>query len=168
MKKFFKRIILTAIFFVVIFKVFPKIGLYTYIFDRGNYKNSYNPPDKVISDLDELTPKTKKLALKFLKRCEEKGLPVKITETYRTKARQEFLYSQGRTTEGPIVTWTKESKHMKRYAFDICKDGENPYGDEEFFKMCAEIGREVGLTPGYFWKEYKDMPHYEYNRWWTP
>ena len=35
-----------------------------------------------------------------------------------------------------------------------------------FFRKCAEIGKEVGLTPGYYFERYQDMPHYELNRWW--
>ncbi|WP_154443052.1 M15 family metallopeptidase [Tissierella pigra] len=65
------------------------------------------------------------------------------------------------------MTSLENSKHTKRRAFDICEDNtDEPYGDLEFFRKCAEIGKEVGLTPGYYFKNYQDMPHYELNRWW--
>ncbi|MSU03496.1 M15 family metallopeptidase [Tissierella sp. DSM 105185] len=65
------------------------------------------------------------------------------------------------------LTSLENSKHTKRRAFDICEDNtDEPYGDLEFFRKCAEIGKEVGLTPGYYFKNYQDMPHYELNRWW--
>ena len=104
----------------------------------------------------------------FLNRCENAGLPVIITETYRSQKRQDELFRQGRETDGPVVTWTKNSRHTKRRAFDIAKRGPDPYGDEEFFRKCAEIGKEVGLNPGYFWNDYQDKPHYEWDEWWLP
>lgn len=125
---------------------------------------SVSDPYETINDLNHLTKDTKKLAMEFLIRCEEEDLPVKVVETYRTPERQELLYNQGRNAEGPVVTWTKESVHTKRRAFDICKRGDNPYGDEEFFRRCAEIGEEVGLTAGYYW-EVKDGPHFENYKW---
>lgn len=119
-----------------------------------------------INDLNALEPKTRKLAETFLTRCYEEGLPVVITETYRSQARQDELYEQGRSRSGPIVTWTHHSMHTERRAFDICKDGPDPYGDEAFFKRCADIGLEVGLTPGYYFEKYQDKPHFQRNEWW--
>lgn len=164
-----KSIILIIILSVLAFLVFPKSGLYAYLFDRGNYEYQDDSTTEIIRDLDELSPKTRELAIEFLDRCEKEGLNVRVTETYRTQTRQNILYEQGRTTDGLIVTWTKNSRHTDRRAFDICEDGtDDPYGDLEFFRKCAEIGREVGLTPGYYFKGNQDMPHYEFNAWWLP
>ncbi|CAK7024357.1 M15 family metallopeptidase [Tissierella sp.] len=162
-----KSIILFLLLLLLLFVIFPRTGVYAFLFDRGNYEYINESSTEIISDLDELSPKTRELAIKFLEKCEEKGLSVRITETYRTQARQEMLYKQGRTTSGSVVTWTKNSKHTKRRAFDICENNtDDPYGDLEFFRKCAEIGKEVGLTPGYYFERYQDMPHYELNRWW--
>jgi hypothetical protein len=162
-----KSIILFLLLLLLLFVIFPRTGVYAFLFDRGNYGYINESSTEIISDLDELSPKTRELAIKFLEKCEEKGLSVRITETYRTQARQEMLYKQGRTTSGSVVTWTKNSKHTKRRAFDICENNtDDPYGDLEFFRKCAEIGKEVGLTPGYYFERYQDMPHYELNRWW--
>lgn len=164
-----KRIILFLLLLTLIFLVFPRAGLYEYLFDRGEYENLDGSTTDRISDIDELSPKTRELALEFLEKCEENGLNVRITETYRTQARQDILYEQGRTTPGLVVTWTKNSNHTKRRAFDICEDNtDDPYGDLEFFRKCADIGKEVGLTPGYYFEQVQDMPHYELNRWWLP
>ncbi|WP_353093007.1 M15 family metallopeptidase [Tissierella praeacuta] len=162
-----KSIILFLLLLLLLFVIFPRTGVYGFLFDRGKYGDIDESSTEIISDLDELSPKTRELAIKFLERCEEDGLSVRITETYRTQARQNMLYEQGRTISGLIVTWTKNSKHTKRRAFDICEDNtDEPYGDLEFFRKCAEIGKEVGLTAGYYFKRYQDMPHYELNRWW--
>lgn len=129
---------------------------------RERYPEALNPLDR-ISSLEELDPKTREAAELFLKITEAEGLPVLITETYRTQERQDYLYEQGRTRPGQIVTWTKNSKHTKRNAFDIAKNvpGQE-YSDLEFFRRCAEIGKEIGLSPGYYWEDgKKDMPHYE-------
>lgn len=164
-----KTIILFLLLLLLLFVIFPRMGVYGLIFDRGNYVHTDESYTGIISDLDELSPKTKELAIEFLERCEENGLSVRITETYRTQGRQNMLYEQGRTMPGLIVTWTRNSKHTNRRAFDICEDNtDDPYGNLEFFRRCAEIGREVGLTPGYYFKTYQDMPHYELNRWWLP
>lgn len=119
-----------------------------------------------INDLEELDPQTQELAAAFLNRCREEGLPVVITETYRTQERQDELYAQGRSKPGPVVTWTRKSLHTERRAFDICKDGPDPYGDDEFFKRCADIGLELGLTPGYYFEENQDKPHFQLDKWW--
>lgn len=166
-----KTIVLLIILLLIFlgFIIFPRIGLYSYYFDSGDYEYRDDFYHGIITDFDELSPKTRDLALEFLRRCEEEGLNVRITETYRTQARQDLLYEQGRTTDGSIVTWTRNSKHTQRRAFDICEDGtDDPYGDLDFFRKCAEIGREVGLTPGYYFQGFQDMPHYEYNAWWLP
>lgn len=123
-------------------------------------------PYSIISDLDHLTPDTKELALEFLERCEAEGLPVKIVETYRTQERQDRLYAQGRNEDGNVVTWTENSMHTKRRAFDIAKQGSDPYGDLEFFERCAEIGTDIGLTAGHYWRV-KDSPHFQNYNWWN-
>ncbi len=156
------------ILFSIIFVIFPKLGVYAYFFDRGDYDESLKDSNEQIREISELTPHTQKLCKEFLNRCENAGLPVIITETYRSQKRQDELFKQGRETDGPVVTWTKNSRHTKRRAFDIAKRGPDPYGDEEFFRKCAEIGKEVGLNPGYFWDDYQDKPHYEWDEWWLP
>lgn len=156
------------ILFLIIFLLLPKLGVYAYFFDRGDYDESLKDSTEQIREISELTPHTQKLCKEFLNRCENAGLPVIITETYRSQKRQDELFKQGRETDGPVVTWTKNSRHTKRRAFDIAKRGPDPYGDEEFFRKCAEIGKEVGLNPGYFWDDYQDKPHYEWNAWWLP
>ena len=155
------------IIFLLLFKVFPSMGLYAFLFDRGTYREINLPEDQAVADLDQLTPKTRRVALEFLAACQRQGLNVKITETYRSQKRQEALYAQGRTKPGSIVTWTKKSRHSQRYAFDICKNGPRPYEDDNFFKQCADIGKNLGLTPGYYWTSNPDPGHFQYDCWWN-
>ncbi|MDO5028893.1 MAG: M15 family metallopeptidase [Bacillota bacterium] len=159
--------ILIVLLLILVLKVFPRLGLYTYLFDRGSYEALSLGPSEPVADLDQLTPRTKDLAEKFLYQCKTQGLEVKIVETYRPQERQNWLYSQGRTRDGAIVTWTRNSRHSSRYAFDICKSGPDPYGDTDFFRKCAEIGSDLGLNCGYFWADNQDMGHYQYDTWWN-
>jgi hypothetical protein len=47
------------------------------------------------------------------------GYDIGVSETWRPKERQEYLYSLGRTRPGNIVTWTKNSRHTLGNAIDI-------------------------------------------------
>lgn len=123
-------------------------------------------PQERISSIDMLNEKTRETAVLFLRIAEDEGLQIQITETYRTQERQDYLYEQGRTRPGQVVTWTRNSQHTKRNAFDIAKNvrGEE-YSDKEFFRKAAEIGKMIGLEAGYFWEDGKqDMPHFQMNR----
>lgn len=115
---------------------------------------------KPCRDLNELLPEVKKGAELFLEECKKQGLNVLITETYRSQARQDWLYEQGRTRAGRKVTWTKKSKHTSRRAFDICKNvrGKEYDNSDGFFKRCADIAVSMGFTAGYYWDK-QDMPH---------
>lgn len=118
-------------------------------------------------DISELCPTAQKACRLFLEKCEEKGLKVLITETYRSQERQNYLYEQGRTRSGKIVTWTKSSRHTSRRAWDICKNkkGEE-YSDSNFFKECGKIANELGITWGGTWKQ-ADTPHFEIDKNWS-
>ncbi len=118
-------------------------------------------------DINELTPAAQQACKLFLERCAEKGLKVRITETYRSQERQNYLYEQGRTRPGNKVTWTKNSRHTSRRAWDICQNVKGKeYADSGFFKECGQIAKELGITWGGTWKQ-ADTPHFEIGRGWT-
>ena len=117
-------------------------------------------------DISELTPNAQKACRLFLEKCEENGLKVRITETYRSQKRQNWLYAQGRTRKGKIVTWTKNSRHTSRRAWDICKDVKGQeYSDSGFFKACGQIAKELNITWGGTWKQ-ANTPHFEIDTDW--
>lgn len=91
-----------------------------------------------------------------LERCRKAGFEMYPFETYRSIARQFNLYTQGRTTPGAIVTYSKpgDSWHHYGVAMDIAlkKDGKwswdfDPKKISEFF-------------PDVKWGGVKDGPHY--------
>ena len=117
-------------------------------------------------DISELTENAQKACNLFLTECKRQGLNVLITETYRSQERQDYLYAQGRTRPGNKVTWTKNSRHTSRRAWDICKNVKGQeYSDATFFKKCGEIAKKYGITWGGIWKT-PDVPHFEVSENW--
>lgn len=117
-------------------------------------------------NIDALLEVAQKACRLFLEECEKEGLNVCITETYRSQERQNYLYAQGRTREGKIVTWTKKSRHTSKLAWDICKNVKGQeYSDNTFFMKCGAIAKKLGITWGGTWKE-RDLPHFEVDKGW--
>ena len=110
-------------------------------------------------DINELLPAAQKACRLFMKKCGEAGLKIFITETYRSQARQNELYNQGRTTPGQIVTWTKKSNHTGRLAWDIACIGKELY-DITVLNKAGQIGKSLGITWGGEWAT-PDKPHFE-------
>lgn len=102
-------------------------------------------------------------AMRFLHACTLKGINILITCTYRDNEYQDYLYAQGRTRPGKIVTNAKggESAHNYKVAFDFCPlvGGKPDWNDTKLWKEIGAIGQSVGLDWGGSWKSFPDMPH---------
>lgn len=121
---------------------------------------------KTCRDINELSTVAQKACRLFLAECKREGLPVLITETYRSQVRQDYLHEQGRTRPGKVVTWTRDSRHTGRMAWDICKNVRgHEYSDALFFKKCGEVAKRLSITWGGTWKT-PDMPHFEVTKDW--
>lgn len=117
-------------------------------------------------DIKQLNPVAQKACNLFMSECKKAGLNVLITETYRSQERQNYLYAQGRTRAGNIVTWTTKSNHTGRMAWDICKNVKGKeYSDAKFFEQCGAIAKKLGITWGGTWKT-PDRPHFEVTASW--
>lgn len=117
--------------------------------------------------LSDLHPKVMQLCLEFIKRCEEAGIDVIITSTYRDHESQNALYAQGRTTKGNIVTNAKggQSYHNFRCAFDFAPivGGKINWNDTKTFTKCGKIAEEVGLVWSGRWEgKMKELAHCQY------
>ena len=88
------------------------------------------------------------------------GIPVRVTQARRTQAEQDALYAQGRTTPGPIVTWTLDSKHVRGRAVDFVWRTPNGVTYSGPWELLAMMAKELGLTAGYYWHR-QDKPHVE-------
>jgi peptidoglycan L-alanyl-D-glutamate endopeptidase CwlK len=75
--------------------------------------------------------------------CKAKyGFEITFIEGLRTDARQLELYAQGRTTKGPIVTWTLESKHKRQASgFGEAIDGAHISGKSVLWNDCDKIAK---------------------------
>ena len=115
-------------------------------------------------DLNLLSANFKPKVELFLAEAKKQGLDIFITETGRTKERQQELYNQGRTTPGRIVTWTLNSKHLiPSEAFDIAFNKPTLYPkDMNLWNKLGEIAKQFGIHWGYaLWGV--DKPHFQNN-----
>ena len=101
----------------------------------------------------------------FLDICESQGLKVLVTQTVRDDEYQAYLYAQGRTRPGSIVTNGKRTTfHGAGLAFDICQNIKGQeYSDAAFFENCAAIAKHLGFSWGGDWGEFPDRPHFQWD-----
>jgi len=99
-------------------------------------------PTDVTRRLEELAPEFRTRLERVIARMEELGHTVQVVETYRDQSRQDFLFEQGRTRPGPVVTWTRDSNHTQGRAADVIVDGsyEGPG-----YRALHAIARQEGL-----------------------
>ena len=104
---------------------------------------------------------------KWLQLCAAAGLDVLITNTVRDREYQEYLYAQGRTRPGSIVTNGKTPTfHSDKagLAFDFCENIKgHEYDDAAFFKKAGMIAKEMGFSWGGDWKSFPDKPHIQWD-----
>ena len=113
-------------------------------------------------DLSELTKAAETACRLLLQECYKAGIKnIFITETYRSPARQKYLYQQGRTRPGQVVTWTLNSNHSSRLAWDIAVGPPNALYDVTTLNKVGAIARRLGITWGGDWVKNIDRPHFE-------
>lgn len=103
--------------------------------------------------IDDLTPGARQKCNNWLwesrKQLKPLGLGLILTETYRPQEVQNALYAKGRTTKGPIVTWTRKSKHTERRAWDCAfrlPDGSLTWNGP--WALLGKIAKSFGITWG--------------------
>lgn len=92
-----------------------------------------------------------------------------IQEGYRTPERQNWLWTQGRTRTGPIITQKDGienlSNHQHRKAADVYprRNGRFyiPVGDAKEWSVLGEAAERNGLNWGGRWSKLRDLPHVE-------
>jgi hypothetical protein len=94
--------------------------------------------------LDRLDPELQAKVERVIERmASEHGVKVEVVEGFRSGERQRFLYGQGRTRPGPVVTWTKNSLHMEGKAADLKVEG--PWAQREAYALLQNVAVEEGL-----------------------
>lgn len=120
-------------------------------------------------DLSELTATAQTACRLLFQECYKAGIDfIFITETYRSQARQNYLYEQGRSRPGQVVTWTRKSNHTSRRAWDIAvAPPRNLYDISTLLKVGA-IAKKLDITWGGYWQAGNyDAPHFEIPSNWT-
>jgi hypothetical protein len=98
----------------------------------------------VVRSVTALNPELQAKLARVIDRMQtETGHTVTIEETYRSQARQNALYAQGRDAAGPVVTWTENSKHTQGRAVDLLLDGGAAGPDA--YATLQRIAKEEGL-----------------------
>ncbi|MGN8648305.1 M15 family metallopeptidase [Gracilibacillus sp. HCP3S3_G5_1] len=107
----------------------------------------------------------KEAAIEVIKRAYKEGIYVQISEGYRSNARQNELYAQGRTTSGKVVTNAKGGQSYHNYGlavdyFLVSDDGKKAlWTVNSDWKRVAEIAKSLGFEWGGDWTSFKDYPH---------
>ena len=130
-------------------------------------------PEKVQRDLSLLYPPFADLVKKVLEMAnrETRGkyagfVRWGVFESYRPPERQRWLYAQGRTRPGPIVTYRKSSGlHGLCLAADIvwydAKNAPHWDGPVTLWNRLGHAVRANGLVWGGNWDRFADLPHVE-------
>ncbi|MFC9540801.1 M15 family metallopeptidase [Lysinibacillus sp. NPDC056959] len=119
-------------------------------------------------DLAELLTAAQTACRLLFQECYKAGIKnIFITETYRSQERQKYLYAQGRTRPGQIVTWTLKSNHSGRLAWDIAVGPPQTLYDVTTLNRIGAIARKLGITWGGDWIGNIDRPHFEVRSTWV-
>jgi hypothetical protein len=98
-----------------------------------------------VRDLGAVAPELRARVGRVIDRMRrEFGHTVEVVESSRSQERQDFLFAQGRTRPGPVVTWTRHSEHTLGRAVDVTIDG--GYDDTAAFRLLQRVAREEGLA----------------------
>lgn len=111
-----------------------------------------------------LYPDVKEKYIKLQEIMALRGMPIYLSEGFRTAKKQDTYYAKGRTTKGNVITNAKglQSYHQYGLAFDVIFVGYkwNPPGDIWWWILGNE-GKALGLEWGGDWKS-KDYPHFQF------
>lgn len=120
--------------------------------------------------LNELVPVVRHKVEEFIALCDDEGIDLLVTSTYRDNESQAALYAQGRTTMGKIVTNANagDSFHNYRCAVDVVplRNGKPVWGtqgdDGELWNKIGKIGVDAGLEWAGNWRTFKELAHFQF------
>ena len=115
--------------------------------------------------LDDLRSDVRANVETLLSLCRAQGLNVLITQTKRDNEYQAYLYAQGRTRPGSIITNSRTTTfHGAGLAVDFCENIRgHEYDDASFFRNVAIIAKAMGFSWGGDWKGFPDNPHLQWD-----
>lgn len=114
-------------------------------------------------NIDDLRPDISLNAKLWLAECRAKGLDVEISNTVRDNEYQAYLYAQGRTRPGNIVTNGKTTTfHGAGLAIDFYSKSKG-WSDHEFFVGCAAIAKKYGFSWAGDWTKFIEYCHIQWD-----
>lgn len=127
-------------------------------------------------NLADLHPHVRAMAEQLLHRCAAAGVPLTVTYTLRSMARQAELYAQGRTAPGPIVTRARPGYSFHNYglALDVVPTElltvprwgdtrEHQARTDALWAQVGAIGKALGFRWGGEFRRMRDRPHFEWS-----
>jgi peptidoglycan LD-endopeptidase CwlK len=107
------------------------------------------------TDLSHLHPAFRQSVQQVLQQCAQEQLPFRVFEAYRSPHRQAFLYAQGRTRPGSIVTYAQPWSSYHQYGlaadFVLHIHGTWSWDDSgprrQWWARLHAIGRSFNLEP---------------------
>lgn len=154
-KKMKIRTILVLLFIIVICYLF---------FQYQTYSNRPMPT--------ELHPIVEEKKEELVRKTDEIGISIIITDSFRSATEQNAIYQQGRETEGTIVTYAKGGESYHNYGlaidfalqtsenniiWDLEYDG-NQNGESDWMEV-VKIAKDLGFSWGGDFTRFKDYPH---------
>jgi peptidoglycan L-alanyl-D-glutamate endopeptidase CwlK len=119
---------------------------------------------KVHNDLSELAPGFRAAVEAAIEECHRLGYDVVVFEARRTEERQAYLYAQGRTRPGAIVTNAADALHGWHFfglAVDVISKSREWSVPEEWWRDVGEIFERHGCDWAGRWKR-PDTPHMQW------
>lgn len=115
-------------------------------------------------DISLLRPDVRANVEALIAECKKHGLKILITNTVRDNEYQAYLYAQGRTRPGGIVTNSKTTTfHGAGLAVDFCQNIKGREYEADFMLNVATIAKAMGFTWGGDWKSIVDKPHLQWD-----
>ena len=116
-------------------------------------------------DLADLRADVRANVETLLELCRDQGLDMLITQTLRDDEYQAYLYEQGRTRPGAIITNAKRTSfHGAGLAVDFARNVKgHEYDDLSFFINVATIAKGIGFSWGGDWRSFVDRPHLQWD-----
>ena len=112
-------------------------------------------------DMNAIHPRLASALQKLQSQCAAKGLALGFSTGYRSKAEQDALYAQGRSTAGSIVTNARGgySQHNWGIAADFFQNIKGREWEASFFNTVGPMAEVLGLGWGGRWTDFVDRPH---------
>jgi peptidoglycan LD-endopeptidase CwlK len=147
------------------------LGAAALFFRKGSGRPVAAPPpglQQSMVPIGTLDPDVQAKALELLRAAWHVGLPLVVTEGYRSAKDQAIDYAKGRTTPGPIVTNAPpgSSWHQYRKAFDVAVlvGGQATWpNDVALWRRIGDVGERLGLEWGGDSTTFVDRPHFAWH-----